>query len=139
MDAAVMNSQIMTDVNGNSNAANAELEVKKLQELVRKLERQNEQLRTRANGCTGNPHILPPSPAYMAGSYCIPSPLPTLLCQSSLESFFPLDEPFEYLHSHYVDTALDTEADYMERTVLDEVDILDLDALFSIEDSEATW
>ncbi|XP_042179841.1 SLAIN motif-containing protein 1 isoform X1 [Oncorhynchus tshawytscha] len=139
MDAAVMNPQIMTDVNGNSNAANAELEVKKLQELVRKLERQNEQLRTRANGCTGSPHILPPSPAYMAGSYCIPSPLPTLLCQSSLESFFPLDEPFEYLHSHYVDTALDTEADYMERTVLDEVDILDLDALFSIEDSEATW
>ncbi|XP_070969271.1 SLAIN motif-containing protein 1-like isoform X1 [Oncorhynchus clarkii lewisi] len=139
MDAAVMNSQIMTDVNGNSNAANAELEVKKLQELVRKLERQNEQLRTRANGCTGSPHILPPSPAYMAGSYCIPSPLPTLLCQSSLESFFPLDEPFEYLHSHYVDTALDTEADYMERTVLDEVDILDLDAVFSIEDSEATW
>ncbi|XP_021464274.2 SLAIN motif-containing protein 1 isoform X2 [Oncorhynchus mykiss] len=137
MDAAVMNSQIMTD--GNSNAANAELEVKKLQELVRKLERQNEQLRTRANGCTGNPHILPPSPAYMAGSYCIPSPLPTLLCQSSLESFFPLDEPFEYLHSHYVDTALDTEADYMERTVLDEVDILDLDAVFSHEDSEATW
>nr|XP_029520846.1 SLAIN motif-containing protein 1-like isoform X2 [Oncorhynchus nerka] len=139
MDAAVMNSQIMTDVNGNSNAANAELEVKKLQELVRKLERQNEQLRTRANGCTGSPHILPPSPAYMAGSYCIPSPLPTLLCQSSLESFFPLDEPFEYLHSHYVDTALDTEADYMERTVLDEVDILDLDAVFSHEDSEATW
>ncbi|XP_035626049.2 SLAIN motif-containing protein 1 [Oncorhynchus keta] len=139
MDAAVMNPKIMTDVNGNSNAANAELEVKKLQELVRKLERQNEQLRTRANGCTGNPHILPPSPAYMAGSYCIPSPLPTLLCQSSLESFFPLDEPFEYLHSHYVDTALDNEADYMERTVLDEVDILDLDALFSIEDSEATW
>ncbi|XP_064826660.1 SLAIN motif-containing protein 1-like isoform X2 [Oncorhynchus masou masou] len=139
MDAAVMNSQIMTDVNGNSNAANAELEVKKLQELVRKLERQNEQLRTRANGCTGSPHILPPSPAYMAGSYCIPSPLPTLLCQSSLESFFPLDEPSEYLHSHYVDTALETEADYMERTVLDEVDILDLDAVFSHEDSEATW
>ncbi|XP_038836113.1 SLAIN motif-containing protein 1-like [Salvelinus namaycush] len=139
MDAAVMNPQIMTDVNGNSNAANAELEVKKLQELVRKLERQNEQLRTRANGCTGIPHILPPSPAYMAGSYCIPSPLPTLLCQSSLESFFPLDEPFEYLHSHYVDTALETEADYMELTVLDEVDILDLDAVFSNEDSEATW
>ncbi|XP_055764656.1 SLAIN motif-containing protein 1-like isoform X1 [Salvelinus fontinalis] len=139
MDAAVMNPQIMTDVNGNSNAANAELEVKKLQELVRKLERQNEQLRTRANGCTGSPHILPPSPAYMAGSYCIPSPLPTLLCQSSLESFFPLDEPFEYLHSHYVDTALETEADYMELTVLDEVDILDLDAVFSNEDSEATW
>ncbi|XP_045553728.1 SLAIN motif-containing protein 1 isoform X1 [Salmo salar] len=139
MDAAVMNPQIMTDVNGNSNAANAELEVKKLQELVRKLERQNEQLRTRANGCTGSPHILPPSPAYMAGSYCIPSPLPTLLCQSSLESFFPLDEPFEYLHSHYVDTALETDADYMEPTVLDEVDILDLDAIFSNEDSEATW
>uniref|UniRef100_A0A4W5QH99 SLAIN motif family, member 1b n=1 Tax=Hucho hucho TaxID=62062 RepID=A0A4W5QH99_9TELE len=140
MDAAVMNPQIMTDVNGNSNAANAELEVKKLQELVRKLERQNEQLRTRANGCTGSPHILPPSPAYMAGSYCIPSPLPTLLCQSSLESFFPLDEPFEYLHScMHVDTALKTEADYMEPTVLDEVDILDLDAIFSNEDSEATW
>ncbi|XP_041696757.2 LOW QUALITY PROTEIN: SLAIN motif-containing protein 1 [Coregonus clupeaformis] len=141
MDAAVMNPQIMTDVNGNSNAVNAELEVKKLQELVRKLERQNEQLRTRANGCTGSPHILPPSPAYMAGSYCTPSPLPTLLCQSSLGSFFPSDEPFEYLHSHYAaaDAALEAEVDYTEPTVLDEVDILDLDSIFSHEESEDTW
>uniref|UniRef100_A0AAY5K411 SLAIN motif family, member 1a n=1 Tax=Esox lucius TaxID=8010 RepID=A0AAY5K411_ESOLU len=140
MDAAVLNPQLMTDVNGNSNAVNAELEVKKLQELVRKLERQNEELRTRANGCTGSPHILPPSPAYIAGSYCIPSPLPTLLCQSSLGSFSSLDEPFEYFHPHSaaVDATLEAEANYTEPTVLDEVNILDVDSLFK-EGSEDTW
>ncbi|KAL1022247.1 hypothetical protein UPYG_G00024190 [Umbra pygmaea] len=140
MDAAVLNPQLMTDVNGNSNAVNAELEVKKLQELVRKLERQNEELRTRANGCTGSPHILPPSPAYIDGSYCIPSPLPTLLCQT-LGSFSSLDEPFEYFHPHsvVVDGSLEVEANYTENTVLDEVDILDLDCIFSKEEPEDTW
>ncbi|XP_029926851.1 SLAIN motif-containing protein 1-like [Myripristis murdjan] len=143
MEAAVLNPQIMPEVDCNSNSLNAELEVKKLQELVRKLERQNEQLRTRASGCAGGPHVLPPSPACVlggTGGYCLPSPLPTLLCQSSLGSFAPPEEPFDYFHTHTAgDGAAAGEAEDAEPTVLDEVELLDLDSLLSSDDSDETW
>ncbi|XP_030012341.1 SLAIN motif-containing protein 1-like isoform X2 [Sphaeramia orbicularis] len=136
MEAAVLNPPIMTEVDCNSNTLNAELEVKKLQELVRKLERQNEQLRTRASG--GGPHVPPPAPACVlgsaAGSYCLPSPLPTLLCQSSLGSF---EEPFDYFQPHSAADAAGEEEDE-EPSVLDELELLDLDSVYS-EESDETW
>lgn len=140
MEAAVLNPAIMTEVDCNSNTLNAELEVKKLQELVRKLERQNEQLRTRASGCTLGPHALG-----TAGGYCLPSPVPTLLCQSSLGSFLPPEEPFEYFHPHSagdgaVAAAGEAEAeDGSEPSVLDELELLDLDSLCSPDESDETW
>ncbi|XP_023275975.1 SLAIN motif-containing protein 1-like isoform X4 [Seriola lalandi dorsalis] len=145
MEAAVLNPAIMTELDCNSNTLNAELEVKKLQELVRKLERQNEQLRTRASGCSGGPHVLPPSPACAlgsAGGYCLPSPVPTLLCQSSLGSFLPPEEPFEYFHPHTAGggaAAAGEAEDAFELSVLDELELLDLDSLCCSDESEETW
>uniref|UniRef100_A0A8P4G3E8 SLAIN motif-containing protein 1 n=1 Tax=Dicentrarchus labrax TaxID=13489 RepID=A0A8P4G3E8_DICLA len=154
MEAAVLNPAMMTEVDCNSNTLNAELEVKKLQELVRKLERQNEQLRTRASGCSGGPHALPQSPAYVlggAGGYCLPSPLPTLLCQSSLGSFAPPEEPFDYFLPHTggegaaageeeeEEEEEDEEEDGSEPSVLDELELLDLNSLSCSDESDETW
>ncbi|KAI4874149.1 hypothetical protein NFI96_015656 [Prochilodus magdalenae] len=146
MEAAVMNLQMMADVNGNSKVMDAELEVKKLQELVRKLERQNEQLRTRANtanscssagllcsnsSCSG--HLAAAAAAagqFYTGSYCVSSPSATGL-------FGPhtTDELYPYFHPQR-----EAENKGCERTVLDEAEILDLSALLPIDgEAEDTW
>ncbi|XP_076008597.1 SLAIN motif-containing protein 1-like [Genypterus blacodes] len=150
MEAAVLSTHIMPEVDCNSNTLSAELEVKKLQELVRKLERQNEQLRTRASGCAGGPHALPPSPACVLGStggYRLPSPLSSLLSLGS--SFAPPDEPLDYFQPHIAaDGAAGAGEDEEEEeeeeedgalTVLDELEILDLDAFCSSDQSDETW
>ncbi|KAM9327972.1 SLAIN motif-containing protein 1-like [Pholidichthys leucotaenia] len=127
MEAAVLNPAMMPEVDCNS--LNAELEVKKLQELVRRLERQNEQLRTRAGG--------------RSGGYRLPGPLPTLLCQLPLESFSP-PEPFDYFQPHDVGEGAgaageEEEEDSSEPLVLDELDLLDLNSLTCSDDSDETW
>lgn len=148
MEAEVLNPQMMADVNGNSKITNAELEVLKLQELVRKLEKQNEQLRTRANAvnnCSVGPHLQTSLSCLRGGTVCPIDNFPSKYGISSPTQSHPCapgapgargsaEEPFAYFQPSSVSPDADGEESDAAgaTTVLDEVDILDLNAVLPV-------
>ncbi|KAM9820835.1 SLAIN motif-containing protein 1 [Neosynchiropus ocellatus] len=111
MEAAVLQPAMMPQVDCNSNTLNAELEVKKLQQLVLKLERQNQQLRSRAND---HPGLLPS----LLGRVSPHLPGEDLLY------FQPSEDGAVW-------------EDGSETSVLDDLELLDLDS--PSEKSDETW
>lgn len=117
--SVLLNPAVMPMLDMNSSNLTAELEVKKLQELVWKLERQNEQLRSRSICGSARKHRLS-------------SPVSAGFCES---------ETFEYFRAHTGGdgTAPGEAEDGSEPSVLDELELLDLKPLSWSDESDETW
>lgn len=146
MEAEVLSPRMMADVNGNNKITNAELEVLKLQELVRQLEKQNEQLRTRANAvnnCSVGPRLPTTSLSCLrggdnfSGDYGISSPTRSHPCTPS--PCGSTEEPFAYFQpsSSSPDAAGEDGGAAGATTVLDEVEILDLGVVLPVGEPES--
>ncbi|XP_060923158.1 SLAIN motif-containing protein 1-like [Limanda limanda] len=122
--------EVMEELDLNSNRLPPELEVKKLQQLVRRLELQNEQLR--ASGCPGGL-----APGFGLGG---PGAIRLLAPPRCLS---PPVEPFEYFQPHGAgDGASEPGEDEAEPSVLDGLELLDLEVLCcheEEEEEEETW
>uniref|UniRef100_A0A3B4YED0 SLAIN motif family, member 2 n=1 Tax=Seriola lalandi dorsalis TaxID=1841481 RepID=A0A3B4YED0_SERLL len=126
----------MEDINSN---INADLEVRKLQDLVKKLEQQNEQLRSRStmlssSGAMSANH-RPLSAGYDSSSL-------SAGMAAGLAGFpgvgFVGTGGYGGMNSLYSDTA-GSYADEGETSILDEVEILDLEDMDCLNEEEDSW
>ncbi|CAL1593015.1 unnamed protein product [Knipowitschia caucasica] len=147
----------MEDINSN---INADLEVRKLQDLVKKLEQQNEQLRSRSTilsssgGMSGGHRPLSagfdsPLSAGLVGYTGVGFGLENSRCRSPRLSYdgisfrrsydsdgAPEAGPLSSTNSLYSETSFNDEG---ETSILDEVDVIDLEDMDCLHEDEDSW
>ncbi|CAL8289087.1 unnamed protein product [Lota lota] len=119
-EVGLMNRQIMEVVDHNCNSLTAQVEVKKLQALVRSLEQQNQQLRSRQK-CSMSPAAASSKLEYK---------------ENDDNNNNTPSGVLAYFHAYFSDKQ---RGDEEATTVLDDVEMLDLEAMFSKDSDDETW